>query len=132
MYPLGPVEGYFEVGRCFLLSGFEAEALEAFLLARDAWKAFLAGKESLGSARTLTPAERRRRLHAILTPLKAAIARLEKSLPLPADRPRVGVVKPKGSFRGTLDLAGPGRAVAARPTDGRGGARLRGVLPRGG
>src|SRR4029453_13122705 len=92
MYPLGPVEGYFEVGRCFLLSGFEVEALEAFLLARDAWKAFLTGKESLGASRTLTPSERRRRLNAILTPLTAAIARLEKSHPLPAERPRVGAV----------------------------------------
>ena len=138
MYPLGPVEGYFEVGRCFLFSGFEAEALEAFLLARDAWKSLLAGKESLGASRTLTPPERRRRLHAILTPLGAAIARLEKALPPAADGRRVGSVKARSSLRGPSDGAGAGRSAASKLTDGLGArgdgrpARLRGVLPRGG
>ncbi|HVR76571.1 MAG TPA: hypothetical protein VMT52_19735 [Planctomycetota bacterium] len=38
MYPGGPVEGFYQVGVSFLHSGFPENALEAFLLAEDAYR----------------------------------------------------------------------------------------------
>ncbi len=38
MYPMGPFQGYFEVGRGFYFAGFDAQAREAFALAEEAYR----------------------------------------------------------------------------------------------
>lgn len=72
MYPLGPIEGYYEVGRSFYHSGFVAQALEAFRLAMAAYR------RELGSVRA-GDAKKRKRLREIRSLVARKIARLEGS-----------------------------------------------------
>lgn len=101
MYPLGPLEGYYEVGLSFYLSGFFAEALAAFRSARACRRP---GLLSRGSP---LAGENRARARSILLVLDRRISRLE-SIVAAAD-----AGAPEAAAH--LGVEGPGSAAAERP-----------------
>jgi len=70
MYPLGPVEGFYEVGLSFLHSGFTDKAREAFLQASEV------SREQIFSAEIRPGTQRRRDLGNLLPCLRMKLRRL--------------------------------------------------------
>ena len=107
MYPLGPLQGYYEVGTSFYLSGFFKQAAEAFALAEEAYRGRLEEgvAPGLAQARSDVPPqdlydEQRGRVHALLRAMRQKRKRLEKSLQQTSDTPGPIVrhsVSPNGS-----------------------------------
>ena len=85
MYPCGPVEGFYHVGRNLYLSGFMDEALEAFQLADGAYR------EQVSSADKPLSPETRKAMRAILRPLRLKIRRLSGGASPPKAKSRAGV-----------------------------------------
>jgi hypothetical protein len=117
MYPLGPCEGYYEVGRSFYHAGFGHEALEALRLALAAYQRQLAAAPSPGPA----PRQRLRELRRLIL---RKTARLEASLASQAAAdPRAEIA----GLRSPAELAaGP---PPARGLVGSAGAALDAALP---
>jgi hypothetical protein len=73
MYPLGPVEGFFEVGLSFYHAGFVDYARRAFL------EALQSARDQLQAGEFRPGTEPRQRLDAILLPLQQKLKRLAAS-----------------------------------------------------
>lgn len=94
MYPLGPFEGYYEVGRSFYLSGFFDHARQAFAEAERAYRQLLlqpaesAATNGVGAARGSGEGEtavRSRQLHQTLRCMRSKIRMIERSHPEPEE-----------------------------------------------
>ena len=93
MYPLGPFEGYYEVGRSFYLSGFFDHARQAFAEAEHAYRQLLlvpagsnagngaGGAGIAGNAHGGEPHARPRQLYQTLRCMRSKIRQLERSHP---------------------------------------------------
>ncbi len=79
MYPLGPFEGYYEVGRSFYLSGFFDNAREAFRKAEVAYRNLLLEPEGNGAAgdSTARAYSRPRQLYQTLRSMRSKIRHLD-------------------------------------------------------
>ncbi len=88
MYPLGPFEGYYEVGRSFYLSGFFDHARQAFAEAEHAYQQLLlvpadcnSAGNGAGNADGGEPHVRPRQLYQTLRCMRSKIRQLERSHP---------------------------------------------------
>ena len=135
MYPLGPLQGFYEVGTSFYLSGFFKQAAEAFDLAEAAYGERLQEGVATGLAsarsdvsREVLYDEQRGRVHALLRAMRQKRQRLEAAFGADArddalsgdgerwtdhDREAPGVTGGHGNGTGTSSVAKPG-AVAER------------------
>lgn len=86
MYPLGPFEGYYEVGRSFYLSGFFEHAREAFAEAEDAYRKLLLEPVDNGASDGSEPYSRPRQLYQTLRCMRSKIRQLERHHPEPKAR----------------------------------------------